>query len=179
MSACLLGRACRYDTKARVCPHTLLLRDAGVVHVIPVCPEILGGLSVPRSPAAIVGGDGFDVLGGRAAILTDSGKDVTDAYLRGLAHTATIVEYFRPVAVVLKERSPACGLRRIHDGHTGRLRSGPGLAAAWLQRNRPEIRILTEEDLGDVPADEFRRAAWSGRIPPCMTERSEGFPRGS
>jgi len=164
-SACLLGRACRYDTEARVCPHVLLLRDAGPVHVIPVCPEMLGGLPAPRPPAAIIGGDGRDVLEGRARILTEAGQDVTEAYFHGLARTAAVVDWFRPVAVVFKERSPACGFRSIHDGHTGRLRSGPGLVVAWLRQNHPDVRILTDEDLVGVPVEEFRQAVWGGRAP--------------
>ncbi len=67
VSACLLGVKCRYDGNHALCPE--VLDDLWRNEFIPICPEQLGGLATPRSPAIMEGGDGRNVLEGRAKVL--------------------------------------------------------------------------------------------------------------
>ena len=81
ISACLLGVRCRYDGGDS--RNETAIKQSETVELIPVCPEEVGGLPTPRSPAEIVGGDGDDVLNGKAKVMTVDGTDVTAAYLKG------------------------------------------------------------------------------------------------
>ena len=80
-SACLLGYRCRYD--GRTSPSAALIERASKEAILPICPEELGGLPTPRSPSYLHGGDGFDVLDGRAKVLNRDGHDVTGIFLKG------------------------------------------------------------------------------------------------
>ncbi|MDI3284499.1 DUF523 domain-containing protein [Polyangium sp. 15x6] len=144
VSACLAGRACAYDGNHRARDRVLeLLREGRAVLV---CPEAEGGLGIPRPPAETVGGDGNDVLSGRARVLTDAGDDVTPQYLAG---ARIAVERARAAGcrlAILKARSPSCGCGAVFDGTFSRtLREGDGVTAAALLREG--IEVITDEDL--------------------------------
>ena len=111
VSACLLGLATRYDggTKASALVQALL-KD---YQLIPFCPEQLGGLSTPRPPAELVGGDGLAVLSGQAKVLTKDGRDVTASFLRGAEEGAKLARLFGAREALLKSRSPSCGLTPV------------------------------------------------------------------
>ncbi len=110
VSACLLGVACRYDGRSK--PSSRLLELAGSAPLVPVCPEQLGGLATPRPAAGIVGGDGLDVLEGRARVLTvAAGTDVTAAFLTGAEETLRVARLLKVRRCILKGQSPSCGLR--------------------------------------------------------------------
>ena len=114
--------------------------------LIPVCPEQLGGLSTPRPPAEIVGGDGVDVLDGCASVITVEGEDKTSEFLGGAHQTLEIAKSQNAAHAVLKSRSPSCGCGRIYDGSfTGELGDGDGVTAALLRRHG--IRVMTEADI--------------------------------
>lgn len=143
VSACLVGVECTYEGGCETRPD-LLGALAGCA-ILPVCPEVEGGLGVPRPRAEVEGGDGTAVLDGGAAVRTAAGTDVTGAYLRG-AHAALDLARAADVRVaVLKSRSPSCGSRGIDDGtHTRTLRpEGVGVTAALLARNG--IRVVGED----------------------------------
>ena len=143
VSACLLGICTRYDGGR--CPVPQLIHLAARGLAVPVCPEVAGGLPVPRPPAEIVGGDGQAVLEGRARVLTIEGEDVTEAFLAGARQALETAQRLGIRQAVLKEDSPSCGCRRIYDGTFSGLRvSGRGVAAALLQRNG--ITVLSEEE---------------------------------
>lgn len=80
VSECLRGTPCRYDGMAKPNKGARELVKAGAVCI---CPEVLGGLDTPRSPAEIQGGDGFDVLCGKAKVVNKAGEDVTAQYVKG------------------------------------------------------------------------------------------------
>jgi len=112
VSSCLLGISCRYDGSSRPCPKIFDIIEKAEA-VVPVCPEQLGGLSTPRPPAAIMGGDGFDVLSGRARVIRlKDGKDITSAFLSGAEQCLKLVKIFNVTRAVLKAGSPSCGLGR-------------------------------------------------------------------
>ncbi|MFZ5770423.1 MAG: DUF523 domain-containing protein [Thermodesulfobacteriota bacterium] len=108
VSACLLGLRTRYDGRLKPCEACRLMVKNAVC--IPVCPEQLGGLPTPRTAADLVGGDGYDVLAGRAAVVTRDGRDVTAPFLLGARQVLTIAMAQQISGVLLKSRSPSCGL---------------------------------------------------------------------
>lgn len=138
VSACLLGTRCRYNGGHCLRPQVVeLVWRKGV---IPICPEQLGGLATPRPPAEIVGGDGRDVLEGRARVLTDEGVDVTDRFIAGARECLELARRLGVTRAVLKARSPSCGVGQIYDGSFGRnLRPGDGVTAALLRSAGLEV----------------------------------------
>ncbi len=144
VSACLAGRACRFDgTGARQDAVTKLIAEGRAVLV---CPEVDGGLGTPRPPAEIVGGDGSDVLAGRARVVADTGRDVTEEYLRGARKALEAAREAGAEVAILKARSPSCGKTAIYDGtFTRTLQAGDGVTAALLARNG--IAVFADEDL--------------------------------
>ena len=141
ISACLAGAACRYDGKAQTCPMFLEKLTAG--ETLPLCPEMAGGLPVPRTPSEIVGGDGADVLDGRARVVNRDGEDVTEAFLRGAKLAVALCRRYGIREAVLKSGSPSCGCGCIYDGSfTGGKRPGDGVTCAALKR--AGVRVRTE-----------------------------------
>lgn len=139
VSACLLGVPCRYDGTPAADACVLSLADSHAL--VPVCPEQLGGLPTPRSPAEIRAG----------RVTTKAGEDVSDAYRRGAEATVALAETLGCRCAVLKARSPSCGSGRIYDGSfSGRLVDGDGLAAAALKRKG--IQVLNEEETAALEA---------------------------
>lgn len=131
VSACLLGVRCRYDGSGQENPEVRRLMEGNTL--IPVCPEILGGLATPREPA--------ERRDGR--VVTRAGADVTDAFCRGAEETLRLARLFHCELAVLKERSPSCGCGRIYDGtFTGTVIPGSGVAAELLTQNG--IRVIGE-----------------------------------
>ena len=90
VSGCLYGENCKYNGG-----HNL---SKGVKkycedrQTVLVCPEVLGGLSIPRSPAEIVGGTAKDVLDGKAKVINCKGRDVTGAFIQGAYLTLDIAK---------------------------------------------------------------------------------------
>jgi len=124
VSACLLGEKCKYNGGDNLCP---FLKESLSFPLLPLCPEVLGELPVPRPPAEIVGGNGYDVLEGRARVINIEGQDVTSAFLRGARETLRQAQEHKAHLAILKEKSPSCGCRYIYDGtFTNTLRPGPG-----------------------------------------------------
>jgi uncharacterized protein YbbK (DUF523 family) len=131
VSACLLGRKCRYDGEARLDP-ALVERLAGV-EIAAICPEVMGGLSVPRPRSRMVGGTGREVVAGRAQIVfEDSGKDVTSAFLHGAREALRLAQERNVRRAYLKSKSPSCGVGRVSVA--GEVVEGWGVAA-WLLRS--------------------------------------------
>ena len=108
VSSCLVGLCTRYDCQLKAsqeCISSLHGKPWA-----PVCPEQLGGLTTPREAADIHGGDGFDVLEGKACVLTKSGVNVTTLFIHG-AEQVLLIAKAQPVdTIYLKSRSPSCGV---------------------------------------------------------------------
>lgn len=136
VSACLLGAPVRYDGAGKALGHPLLDRWQAEGRLVPVCPELMGGLPVPRPAAEIAGGDGDAVLDGRARIRTRDGADVTDAFRAGADAARDAARAAGCRFALLMPRSPSCGTRDIHDGSfSGALVPGRGVTAALLVRD--------------------------------------------
>ena len=143
VSECLRGTPCRYDGMAKPNKGARELVKAGAVCI---CPEVLGGLDTPRSPAEIQGGDGFDVLCGKAKVVNKAGEDVTAQYVKGAEIVLELCKKYGVTEAVLKEKSPSCGCGRIYDGtFTGTLTDGDGVTAALLKGNG--IKVYGESEL--------------------------------
>ncbi|HEY7874726.1 MAG TPA: DUF523 domain-containing protein [Actinomycetota bacterium] len=143
VSACLAGRACRFDGTAATEGSVARLVAEGRAAL--VCPEADGGLGTPRPPAEIVGGTGRDVLDGTARVVTADGRDVTDAYIRGAQIALAAATRAGARRAILKARSPSCGRGAVYDGTFSRtLTAGDGVTAALLERNG--ITVETDED---------------------------------
>ena len=133
VSACLAGFPCRYDGKKAINTAVQQLVKEG--KAIPVCPEQLGGLPTPRSPAEMKAGK----------VINSDGNDVTEAFEKGAAVVLEIAKQYGCTGALLKARSPSCGKGRIYDGSfSGILIEGNGKTADLLMRNG--ITVTTEEE---------------------------------
>lgn len=124
VSHCFLGEPCRYDGASRLERQIIALHQAGH-NLIPVCPEVLGGLDTPRAPAEIQP-DG--------RVMTEDGQDVTEAYLAGAEAALRIARENGCTMAILKARSPSCGSGEIYDGtFTHSVKNGWGVTAQKLR----------------------------------------------
>ena len=142
VSACLLGLECAYHGRSNRNERLLRLLEGRAL--VPVCPEQLGGLPTPRDRARLVGGEGRDVLAGRARVLTFRGEDVTEAYLKGARETLKAARLSGARLAVLKANSPSCGCGAVYTEDFSALKAGDGTTAALLKENG--VRVVTEED---------------------------------
>lgn len=108
VSACLAGLCTRYDGRSK--PNSRCLALLQNFHYLPVCPEQLGGLPTPRVPADLTGGDGSEVLAGRASVITTEGTDVTKQFVTGAEAVLKIAQAQGIRLALLKTGSPSCGL---------------------------------------------------------------------
>jgi uncharacterized protein YbbK (DUF523 family) len=142
VSACLLGVACNHE--GRGSPRAVVEELGRHYRLIPVCPEVLGGLPTPRA-AAELSGDGAAVLAGEAVVVNVDGTDVTAAYLRGAEAAVALARATGATRAVLKARSPSCGSSRIYDGTFSRhLVDGQGVTAAALRA--AGLEVSSDED---------------------------------
>ncbi len=134
VSACLLGVCCRYDGAGKPNTDVTGLREKYLL--IPICPEVDGGLPTPRTPSERVGD----------RVLMRDGKDVTKNYSDGAAAALERAGSFGCTAAVLKARSPSCGKDRIYDGSfSGNLTDRHGVCAELLINNG--IKVYTEDEI--------------------------------
>jgi uncharacterized protein YbbK (DUF523 family) len=137
VSACLLGAYCRYDGQCAEDARVMALAKEHTL--IPVCPEIYGGLATPRLPGEKRDGRVYD----------KSGVDVTEPYACGAQAALHFARLTGCRYAVLKERSPSCGEGRIYDGSfSGNLIPGDGMTAALLKENG--ITVLTPDHLDKI-----------------------------
>jgi len=135
VSACLLGEHCRYDGKCKVDAQVLDLSGKPDITILAVCPEREGGLPTPRTPSEIQGGDGNDVVDGKAKVTSADGEDRTEAFLAGARDCLEKVKEFQPDGVMLKDGSPSCATTKLHDGNfKGVKKPGIGVFTCLLSR---------------------------------------------
>ena len=148
VSACLLGEKCKYNGGNN--------RNPGLLHllsghkVIPVCPEVLGGLPTPRVPAEIVNGtviNPAEIVNG--TVINREGVSVDDAFRRGAKKALEMARQEKPDLIILQSRSPSCGVKEIYDGtFSGKLVPGHGIFAEMaLQAG---FRVIDAEDAPEI-----------------------------
>lgn len=134
VSACLAGVSCRYDGTSKPCQKVVDLVKAG--EAVPVCPEQLGGLTTPRTPAEQKGG----------MVFTKDGRDVTREFERGASEALKIAKMIGCSEAILKARSPSCGSGMVYDGtFSGTLIEGDGVLTKLLRKSN--IRVLNEDEI--------------------------------
>lgn len=147
ISACLLGEDCRYDAGNSLNKELLALLKGK--ELLPICPEVAGGLPIPRPPAEIKGGDGRDVLTGKAKVKTAEDDDFTDFFIKGARKILEDLDLKQIDFAILKSRSPSCGVNQIYNGQfNGQLKEGPGVTAAYLKSKG--VSIFSEEELEKI-----------------------------
>lgn len=134
VSACLLGTPCRYDGKSKANPDVLAL--CARYNLIPVCPEVAGGLPTPRVPSERIADK----------VMMRDGRDVTDNYRSGAQEALRLCRLHNIKIAILKERSPSCGKGEIYDGSfSGVLTARDGVTAELLTKEG--IRVIGESEI--------------------------------
>lgn len=130
VSGCLFGWNCRYDGRAKPCAEPIFLKWKQEGRLIPVCPEVEGGLPTPRTPCQRNGD----------SIVSETGDDCTGEYLAGAEKALSVAKENDIVCCILKESSPSCGVNEIYDGtFSGKKTAGQGVTAELLRKNGFEI----------------------------------------
>ncbi len=137
ISACLLGIPCRYDGRVKnKLDDAILTKLRERYDLIPVCPEIYGGLPTPREKSERVGD----------LVVMEGGRDVTENFKRGAEAALELARILNCRAAVLKERSPSCGRGEIYSGKfDGGIKSGDGVTAELLLKNG--ISVFGESEI--------------------------------
>ncbi|MEA2070657.1 MAG: DUF523 domain-containing protein [Asgard group archaeon] len=146
MSACLLGINCVYNNSNNKCEQLFPLIQKH--HIIPICPEQLGGLPTPRVSQCIVSGSGEDVLMEKTKVVNRSNEDVTDNFLKGAAESLKIARLFDAKLAILKEKSPSCGVHKIYNkpsSNKNHIVKGKGVTTAIFEKKG--ILVYSEKDV--------------------------------
>ena len=131
VSACLLGINCKYNGGNNYSEEVMeFLRD---YEIIPICPEIMGGLPTPR-PASEIKKD---------KVININNEDVTDNFKKGAEETLKLAKLLGVKKALLKRKSPSCGSGEIYDGtFSGALIKGDGITAQLLKENDTEVLTI-------------------------------------
>lgn len=133
VSACLCGINCKYSGGSNF--NTKIYKEMLAGKLLPVCPELLGGLGIPRIPCEIIEGK----------VIDKDGNDVTENFVKGAEKTLEIAKIVGAERAILKQRSPSCGSGKIYDGtFCSRLIEGYGITAKVLKDSG--IEVISEEE---------------------------------
>ena len=137
ISACLVGDKVNYKGQANPCPKLDLLKEK--YELLVFCPEVEGGLKIPRLPNEIRDDK----------VIRQDGKDVTREFDAGARKALQLCKYLGITKAVLKENSPSCGTHKIHNGYfTGVKKNGMGVTAKLLKENG--IKVYSEEEIDQL-----------------------------
>ena len=124
VSACLLGENCKYNGGNNL--REELLKELEGYDIIPVCPEVFGGLPTPRKPSEIKG----------EKVVNSAGEEVTREFFKGAKITLEMAKEQTPERIYLKQGSPSCGCGYIYDGtFSGTKIQGKGITTTLLEEN--------------------------------------------
>lgn len=141
VSACFLGEKVRYDGKSKSLMNKTLLHWKQQKQLISFCPEVAGGLSVPRKPA--------EIQQDNSLIITSDGDDVTSQFIKGAQRALDICQQHNIRFALLKESSPSCGSTTIYDGDFRNQKiQGEGVTTALLRKNG--IRVFSEKNIKEL-----------------------------
>ena len=147
LSACLMGDPVRYDGQSKALLDSTLDQLLAQDRVIRFCPEVAGGLPVPRAAAEIQAGDGPAVIAKLAQVKTQDGTDVSDNFLSGARQALALCRQHNITVAVLTESSPSCGSSQVYDGSfTRKPIPGSGVTAALLRQHG--ISVFNQHQLG-------------------------------
>lgn len=134
VSACLLGECCKYNGGHNACDKVIsYVQDK---EVIKICPEVMGGLSIPRIPCERI----------EKKVINQQGEDKTYEFYKGAELSLALAKKHDVKKAILKAKSPSCGKGKIYDGtFSGTLVDGNGVCVDLFLENG--IQILTEKEL--------------------------------
>lgn len=134
VSACLAGINCKYNDKNN--ENEKIIELIKEKDVILICPEQLGGLKTPRTPAEIKNNK----------VINKEGIDVTEEYQKGAQEVLKIAQKFNIKTAILKSKSPSCGKGKIYDGtFSNKLIEGNGITAELLKKHG--IKVISSDDI--------------------------------
>ena len=137
ISACLAGINCKFNGENNLLDSGVLDEISKKYHLLFVCPEVFGGLSMPREPAEMKSG----------LVVTKTAKDVSENFKFGAEICLKIAKLNGCKKAILKARSPSCGSGQIYDGSfSKKLIFGDGVAAKMLKENG--ILVFSEDEIG-------------------------------
>ncbi len=135
VSACLVGKNCRYDGKNCYCEAVAKYVEKNRNQIILICPEQLGGLSTPRTACEI----------NNNQVISKDGVNTTKAFKNGADQVLSIVKEYEITRAIMKSKSPSCGYQQIYDGtFSGKLVEGNGITTQVLINN--QVPVVTEID---------------------------------
>jgi len=141
VSSCLLGNAVRYDGCHKAISHSLLFQWQKEGRIVAICPEVAGGLPIPRSPAEIID----------ARVVDCTGEDVTNAFDLGAQLALKLCQQHDISVAILKESSPSCGSSHVYDGNfSGTTVSGEGVTTKLLRQHG--VSVFNESQLEQAAA---------------------------
>lgn len=136
ISSCLVGNNTKYNGKNNYLPLIEKLKDK--YNLIVICPEVMGGLSIPRDPSEIKGDK----------VISNKGNDVTKEYNLGAKIALELAKKYNCKKALLMEKSPSCGVKKIYDGTFSKnLIDGMGITTKLLYESKIEVYSKDEIDL--------------------------------
>ena len=143
VSACLLGVRCRFDGRSKPAGEVQRFLEEQGCEVVKICPEVMGGLSIPHPPHE------QRVIGGHVRVVDAQGNDHTDAFEAGARIACKRAVEAGCTHAILKAKSPSCGVGDIYDGtFSDTLVQGDGIAAKKLKQ--AGLHVATEKDFRKV-----------------------------
>ncbi|MDU5923132.1 MAG: DUF523 domain-containing protein [Finegoldia magna] len=136
ISACLLGVDCKYNGSNNELNEEIINLLKEKYNLIPVCPEIMGGMPTPRNPIEITDGKVFDY----------DGEEFTKEFEKGSEEVLKLAKLYDITIAILKENSPSCGSNYIYDG-TFNHKKIKGMGIAALKLSKENIKLFTEENV--------------------------------
>ncbi len=141
VSACFLGKKVRYDGASKTLANCYLEKWQHEDRVVTLCPEVSGGLSIPRSPAEINQANG--------KVITNDGHDVSKEFSEGANQALHVCQQYNIRYALLKESSPSCGSSTIYDGTFSNHKiQGQGITSALLIQNG--IKVFSEDNIEEL-----------------------------
>ncbi len=139
ISACLLGEPVRYNGTGSKIDSPVLQKWLDEGKVISVCPELLAGFPIPRTPCEIKG----------ESVIDKNGNDVTAEFIKGAKLVLELVHKHKIKTAILKARSPSCGSKQAYDGSfSGKLKPGMGVTSALL--TQAGVQVFNEEEIENI-----------------------------
>ena len=136
ISACLLGVDCKYNGSNNKLDDEIIHSLKEKYNLIPVCPEIMGGMPTPRNPVEMSDGKVFDY----------DGEEFTKEFEKGSEEVVKLAKLYDATIAILKENSPSCGTNYIYDGTFNHQKiKGMGIAAHKLSKEN--IKLFNEENI--------------------------------
>ena len=132
VSACFIGQKVRYDGSSQMLDHPVFQQWQQENRLCSICPEVAGGLSIPRAPA--------EINSQNQRVINNQGIDVSNAFTSGAQQALTLCQQQNIKFALLKESSPSCGSSTIYDGTFSKRKiSGMGITAKLLTAHGIEV----------------------------------------